>query len=117
METESETTETKREDAVPKFQPPQQRTSRLPLVLTLVALLIWFGFQTVELILERRSLTALQGNLEAATQESQKMRAQLEALITRTAELANQGNPGAKKAVEELQKRGIPINAASELSR
>lgn len=115
METPSETREEKREEVALRSEPPRQRT--VPLVLTLVALLVWFGFQTVELVLERRSLSSLMGNLEAATQESQKMRAQLEALITRTAELANQGNPSAKTVVQELQKRGIPINAAGQFSR
>ena len=46
-------------------------------------------------------------------QESQKMQTQLQALITKTVELANQGNPAAKAAVEELEKRGIPLKGVA----
>ncbi|MEK7716465.1 MAG: hypothetical protein AAB322_01785, partial [Pseudomonadota bacterium] len=81
------------------------------------SLLVWFGFQTVQLVLERSNLSLLKGNLEAAMQESQKVRAQMETLITKTAELANQGNAGAKTVVEELEKRGIPIKAAAPPSK
>ena len=87
------------------------------MILTIVSLLVWFGFQTVQLVLERSNLSLLKGNLEAAMQESQKVRAQLETLITKTAELANQGNASAKTVVEELEKRGIPIKAATQPSK
>ena len=42
------------------------------------------------------------------------MRAQLETLVTKTAQLAKQGNASAKTAIEELEKRGIPIRAAEQ---
>jgi hypothetical protein len=91
----------------------ERRGSSLPLVLTIVAVLVWFGFQTLQLALERSSLSALRANLESPMQESQKMQAQLQTLVTKTAELANQGNAGAKAAVVELEKRGIPIKSAA----
>lgn len=100
-----------------KPDPAERRASSLPLILTVVSLLVWFGFQTVQLVLERSNLSLLKGNLEAAMQESQKVRAQLETLITKTAELANQGNASAKTVVEELEKRGIPIKAATQPSK
>jgi hypothetical protein len=84
------------------------------LILTVVSLLIWFGFQAVALTLERNQLSAVNSNLQAAAQESEKMRAQLEALITKTVELAGKGNPNAKVVIEELQKRGIPLGAAPQ---
>jgi hypothetical protein len=46
-------------------------------------------------------------------QESQKMQGQLQALVSKTIELANQGNPAAKAAVLELEKRGIPVKGAA----
>lgn len=88
--------------------------SRLPLLLVLLAVLVWFGFQTFQLMSERSGLTQVHGNFETAMQESQKMRAQLQSLIARTAELAKQGNPSARTAVQELERKGIPINIAAQ---
>ncbi len=89
--------------------PVEERGSTLPLLLTLVALLIWYAFQAVQMVVERQNLNAVKANYEQAMQESQKMQSQLQALITKTAELANQGNPGAKAVISELEKRGIPV--------
>ena len=117
MENESQTTEKIRDNDAAKPGPGERRVSSLPLILTVVSLLVWFGFQTVQLVLERSDLSQLKGNLEAAMQESQKARAQLEALITKTAELASQGNASAKTVVEELERKGIPIKAAAQPSK
>ena len=64
-------------------------------------------------MVERNNLTALKANFDSAMQESQKMQSQLQSLVSKTAELAQQGNPAAKAAVEELEKRGIPIKGAA----
>ena len=117
MENESQTTEKIRDNDVAKPEPGERRASSLPLILTVVSLLVWFGFQTVQLVLERSDLSQLKGNFEAAMQESQKTRVQLEALITKTAELASQGNASAKTVVEELERKGIPIKAAAQPSK
>ncbi|HZA54075.1 MAG TPA: hypothetical protein VE616_07485 [Candidatus Udaeobacter sp.] len=98
-------------------EPREARGSSLPLIFTIISLLIWFAFQTVQLVFERTNLGALKSNLEAPMQELQKMQSQLQSLITKTAELANQGNPGAKAVVEELEKRGIPIRSAAPPSK
>ncbi len=79
----------------------------------MVSVLIWFAFQTLQLVVERNNLTALKANFDSAMQESQKMQSQLQSLVSKTAELAQQGNPAAKAAVEELEKRGIPIKGAA----
>lgn len=113
MENESQTTEEIRDNDAARPEP----ASRLPLILTIVSLLVWFGFQTVQLVIERSNLSLLKGNLEEAMQESQKVRTQLETLISKTAELANRGNASAKTVVEELEKRGIPIKATAQPSR
>ena len=101
------------QDQEPAVEPVEKRASILPLVLTMVALLIWFAFQAFQMFVERSSLSDLKGNYESAVQESQKMQAQLQSLIGKTAELAQQGNPAAKAAVEELEKKGIPIKGAA----
>ena len=95
----------------------ERPAGKLPLILLTVSLLVWFGFQTAQLILERRSLVSVSGNFQSAVQEAQKLRKQLETLITKTAELAKQGNVSAKKAVEELEQKGIPIQADTPPSK
>ena len=114
MENESRTIEEIQDNDAVKAGPAQRRPSRLPLILTIASLLVWFGFQTVQLVVERGNLGSVKGNLEAPMQESQKVRAQLEALINKTAELAKQGNTNAKSVIEELEKRGIPIRAIGQ---
>jgi hypothetical protein len=100
-------------DTVVAVEPLERRGSSLPLVLTIASLLIWFAFQTLQLVVERSNLTAVKANFESAMQESQKMHGQLQALVSKTLELANQGNPAAKSAVLELEKRGIPLKGAA----
>jgi hypothetical protein len=101
------------EEPVAAVESLERRGSSLPLILTLVSVFIWFVFQTLQLVVERSNLTGLKANFESAVQESQKMQSQLQSLVSKTLELANQGNPAAKAAVLELEKRGIPIKGAA----
>lgn len=101
------------QDQEPVVEPIEKRASSLPLIITMVAVLIWFAFQAFQMFVERNSLSALKANFESAVQESQKMQGQLQSLVSKTAELAQQGNPAAKAAVEELEKKGIPIKGAA----
>ena len=117
MENEFESQEHQRADETARPAPAESPALRRPLALTLVALLVWFGFQTVDLALERGNLTSLKSSYDPAAQEAEKIRSQVETLITKTAELASKGNPNAKTAVEELQKRGIPIQSAAPPSK
>ena len=86
---------------------PTERGANLPLTILLIALVLWFGFQTVQLASERANLGEARGHQEAAMQEAQKLRTQFESLISKTSELANKGHAGAKLVMEELQKRGM----------
>jgi hypothetical protein len=86
---------------------PAERGANLPLTIVLIALVLWFGFQTVQLASERTNLGEARGHQEAAMQEAQKLRTQFESLISKTSELANKGHAGAKLVMEELQKRGM----------
>jgi hypothetical protein len=113
MENESPAVEETQDQAFASAESVEGRGSSLPLILAMVAVGIWFAFQTIQLFVERSNLSGLNANFESAAQESQKMQAQVQALITKTAELANQGNSAAKATVEELEKRGIPIRGAA----
>jgi len=81
--------------------------SNVPFIITMAALTVYFGFQTVQLISERGNLGQVKSSQEAAIQEAQKVQTQFRNLVTKTGQLADQGHAGAKMVMEELQKRGL----------
>ena len=91
-------------------RPVEKTDSHVAIIITLAALLLWFGFQSVQLWRERGNLSAVKASQESAIHESEKIRVQFQGLVTKTSELANQGHVGAKLIIEELQKRGIGIS-------
>jgi hypothetical protein len=86
--------------------------SNLPFIITLTALTVYFGFQTVQLISERGNLGQVKTSQEAAIQEAQKVQTQFKNLVTKTGQLADQGHAGAKMVMEELQKQGVGFASA-----
>lgn len=82
----------------------------LPLLLVIVALVVWSAFQTVQLVKERQNIQTAQGNQEQVVANAKKMRAQLDALAAGTKRLADQGNANAQLIVQQLAKNGISIN-------
>jgi hypothetical protein len=90
------------------------RTPFIPLALLALAVLIWVGFQTVQLIGERQRLFAAVESQDVLVQNSQKLRVNLDSLATETAKLAEQGNASARLLVEELRKRGVTINTNAQ---
>ena len=96
-----------------KASPPSQDQGYgivLPILLGLLTLVLWFGFQTSQLLKERDNLDALSANQQAIYGNAQKLRAQLDALAAGTARLAQQGNPKAQQVVNALNAKGITIN-------
>jgi regulatory protein YycI of two-component signal transduction system YycFG len=91
------------------MQAPRE-TLFVPLFLILVTLVLWFGFQTYQLVKERGNLKTLQTNQETMFNNAQKMRAQLDAIAAGTARLAQQGNANAAQVVNALKAKGITIN-------
>ncbi len=82
----------------------------LPILLGLLTLVIWFGFQTSQLLRERDNLNTLSANQQAIYGNAQKLRMQLDALAAGTARLAQQGNQNAQQVVTALSAKGITIN-------
>ncbi len=115
MEHDSEQTE-EEEEELEEAEPTKEKTggSSIALTLTLVSLILWFGFQAFQLVRDRSSLQVVKANQETAMQESQKIRTQFQTLMTKTSELANQGHAGAKMVMDELQKRGVGVGVAPE---
>lgn len=86
------------------------RTPFVPLALLALALLIWVGFQAMQLTLETQRLVASLASQEGLVVNSRKLRASLDSLATETAKLAEQGNPNARLLVEQLRQRGVTID-------
>ena len=63
MENELPTIEELQEEPVAVVEPVERRGSSLPLILTMAAVLIWFAFQTLQLVVERNNLSALKSQL------------------------------------------------------
>lgn len=82
----------------------------IPALLIALAVVAWFGFQTVHLVLEWRQLGLAQSTLQPQEQNAIKLRASLDAVATSTAKLAADGNGNARVVVDELRKRGVTIN-------
>jgi hypothetical protein len=93
--------------------PTQKRESNLAFVITLIALLIYFAFQTLQVVVERNNLGLMKGNQDGALQEAQKVQAQFKTLVTKTSELADQGHAGAKLVIEGLQSQGLGLATES----
>ncbi len=81
-----------------------------PLLLGLITLVLWYGFQTTQLLKERENLTTLRTNQTTIYNNAQKMRAQLDTLAAETAKLAQAGNPNAAQIVNALKQQGITID-------
>lgn len=81
-----------------------------PLLLGLLTLAIWFGFQTLQLTKEKDNLATLKNNQTQIYGNAQKMRTQLDTLAAETAKLAAAGNPNATVLVNALKQRGITID-------
>ena len=88
-------------------QSGQRPISQLPFIITLVALLLFFAFQTLSLLTERANLGSVKSNQDGALQEAQKVQSQFRLLVSKTGELADQGHAGAKMIMEGLQRQGI----------
>jgi len=90
----------------------ETRTSSpfVPILVVALALVLWFGFQTVMLVRESSALSTARDNQEAQVQAANKVRQALDAVARDTAKLADKGNPNARLIVEELRKRGVTIN-------
>lgn len=83
----------------------------IPALLLASALVLWFAFQTFQLSSERTQLAVIKGNQAAQVEAAAKIRSALDSLAASTQRLATSGNANAQLIVQELQKRGVTINA------
>ena len=79
------------------------RWSNLPFAITLAALLLYFGFQMLQLMAQRSEFSAVKSSQEAALQAAQKVEEQFKSTMTKLDELSKQGHAGAKMVMDTLQ--------------
>jgi hypothetical protein len=87
-----------------------RRSAAIPLGVLGLAMLVWAASIAWSLKAENERLRSVRASQETLLQNSQKLRASLDALASETAKLAAQGNPNARLLVDELRKRGVTIN-------
>jgi hypothetical protein len=82
----------------------------LPIILVVLSLFVLMAFETFEAIHDRSALADLRRSQEPTVQEAIKLRQQLESLAGKTAQLAAEGDDGAKTVVNQLKKQGVNLN-------
>ena len=82
----------------------------LPFLLMLVALFVLMAFETGQAIHDRGTLGDLRRSQEPTVQEAIKLRQQLETLAGRTAQLAAEGDEGAKSVVDQMKRQGVNLS-------
>jgi hypothetical protein len=82
----------------------------LPITLVVVSLFVFMAFETAQAIHDRSTLADQRRAQETTVQEAIKLRQQLEALAGKTAQLAADGNQGAKDVVDQMKRQGVSLN-------
>lgn len=89
----------------------------IPVGVLALTLALFLGFQTKQILRERDALHVNLGQQDKPFEDSQKLQAQLTALVSGTERLAQGGSVGAKEIAEKLKKLGIstaPPEATAE---
>ncbi len=82
----------------------------LPVLLIAASLFVLMAFETFQAIHDRGALADQRRAQEATVQEAIKLRQQLETLAGKTAQLATEGDEGAKAVVEQMKRQGVNLN-------
>ncbi len=86
----------------------------LPLFLIVASFFGLMAFETGYAIRDRGALSDQRRAQEPAVQEATKLRQQLETLAGKTAQLAADGNEGAKSVVDQMKRQGIALTAPKQ---
>jgi hypothetical protein len=92
--------------SVPTSEVTAPRWSNLPFAITLAALLLYFGFQMLQLMAQRSEFSAVKASQESALQAAQKVEEQFKSTMNKLDELAKQGHAGARMVMDNLQTPG-----------
>lgn len=86
----------------------------IPISLSSLAVFLLIAHQSIQVIRDRGTLNDVKRNQEQAFQESQRLQAQLNALLVGTQQLADKGNKNAKVIADRLRSIGIQINTQQQ---
>jgi hypothetical protein len=82
----------------------------LPVILVAVSLFVLMAFETFQAVHDRGALADQRRAQEPTVQEAIKLRQQLETLAGRTAQLAAEGDEGAKTVVDQMKRQGVTLS-------
>jgi hypothetical protein len=82
---------------------------RVPVILLVVSLFVFMVFETGQAIHDRSALSELRRSQEPTVQEAIKIRQQLETFAGKTAQLAGEGDEGAKAVIDEMKRQGVTL--------
>jgi hypothetical protein len=86
----------------------------LPVILVVFAFFVLLAFETGYAIHDRQALADQHRSQEQAVQEALKLRQQLEAIAGKTAQLAAEGDEGAKAVVDQMKRQGVNMTAPKQ---
>lgn len=82
----------------------------LPVVLLVASFFVLIAFETGYAIHDRRALADQKRSQESVMLEAVRLRQQLETLAGKTAQLASEGDEGAKTVVDQMKRQGINLS-------
>ncbi len=86
----------------------------LPIALVIAAFFVLIAFETGYAVHDRGALADQMRAQEPVVQEAMKLRQQLEKLAGKTAQLAADGDEGAKSVVDQMKRQGISLGAPKQ---
>ena len=86
----------------------------LPVVLLVASFFVLMAFETGYAVHDRGALAEQQRLQEPTVQEAIKLRQKLEALAGKTAQLAADGDDGAKAVVDQMRRQGVNMSAPKQ---
>ena len=86
----------------------------LPVALVGLAFFLLMAFETLHAIYDRGALSDLRRSQEPTVQESIKLRQQLETLAAKTAQLAADGDEGARTVVDRMKRQGVTLTPTKQ---
>lgn len=81
----------------------------VPICLLSVTVFLLLGYQTTQILRDRDALNVTLGQQTKSFEDSKKLQNQLNALLTGTQRLADEGNQNAKVIADKLKELGIQI--------
>jgi hypothetical protein len=86
----------------------------LPVILVIASFFVLIAFETGYAIHDREALADQRRSQEPIVQEGIKLRRQLETLAGKTAQLAADGDEGAKNVLDQMKRQGVTLTSPKQ---